>query len=454
MDKMKVYNRLPIPLQNLACDFEGKRIKKTRYSQIFWDKLAEYESHNTWSYEQNCEYRDKQLRKMMLHCYKNVPYYKTVFDEGGIDPQSIQTINDLQRLPVLTKDDVKANIDSLIATNVNSQNIKLHPTGGTTGAGLIFRTSNYEEAVQWAIWWRYRRWHGISTDIWCGNFGGKVTVPLEQAKPPFWRINHYGKQYFFSGYHINKNNAKYFAQCLKDKAIAWIHGYPSNIANLASNLNEQGIVVPLKWVSIGAENLYEYQIKQIEKAFCVRPLQHYGLTEGVANISEDRNGELTIDEDFSCVEFLSYENGNANEQRIIGTSLTNYIMPLIRYETGDLAIVNHPERFNSHGRVIDGLNGRSNEFVMLPNGAKVGAAAISLIINRFNFIEASQIVQNSIDSITVRVICKGKMNQELENEVLTAMHERLSKEINIKIEYVTAFEKTKSGKQRLVISNL
>jgi phenylacetate-CoA ligase len=450
MDKMAIYNWLPIWGQNLACCYEGSRIKRTRYGKAFWRYLAEYENHNDWSYEQLCDYRDARLRKMIHHCYDTVPYYTKLFKDSGINPDSIKTIDDLKVMPILTKDEVKANIDSLTSAVVPKNEIKIHPTGGTTGAGLNFRTTNHEENEQWAVWWRYRRRHGITVDTWCANFGGKVIVPLKYNKPPFWRINRPGKQIFYSGYHLCGETALLYAQSLKKSNIRWIHGYPSNVAVLASFLIENGIQIPMSWVSIGAENLYDNQKKQIEAAFGTRPLQHYGLTEGVANISEQEDGILTVDEDFSCVEFLPDATGNS---RIVGTTLTNYAMPLLRYDTGDYAIISQKVPAKS-GRIVDGMYGRSNEYVILPNGVKVGTAAISLILSRFTDIQRTQIVQSDMSSIIVNIVLSGGADHFKDDILIRALRERLGGELKISIIHVSDLKKTNSGKYKLVISSL
>ena len=451
MNKMQLYYALPVWAQNLACYMEGIRIQKSRYSKTFWTALKEYKSHNAWGYDRLCGERDAKLGKMVRHCYTTVPCYKKCFDEGGINPDSIKTIDDLKILPILTKDQVKANINDFVSTGVDYSKTKIHPTGGTTGAGLRFVTTNEEEAEQWAIWWRYRLWHGIGFETWCGNLGGKATVPLTQKEPPFWRKNTPGRQFFYSGYHINKENAEYYAKHIQKNNIRWIHGYPSNLAEFASYLNENGITLPLQWVSIGAENLYPKQIAIMEKVYCTKPIQHYGLTEGVANISERPNGELTVDEDFACVEFLP--TGNANEYRIIGTTLTNFAMPLLRYDTGDLAYITELGKHNEFGRVIDRLNGRQNEFVQLPNGAKVGAAAISLITNRFQGVMQSQIIQHTRDKIDFCIVV-SKTEPFSEDEFRLAIQEKLGTEMQVNIVQVDSLIKTTSGKQKLVISEI
>ena len=84
MDKMVIYSMLPIFLQNCLCNYEGWRLKQSRYGRTFKDALSEYEEHNEWSYEQMCDYRDVQLRRLVRHCYETVPYYHKLFDDAGV----------------------------------------------------------------------------------------------------------------------------------------------------------------------------------------------------------------------------------------------------------------------------------------------------------------------------------------------------------------------------------
>lgn len=453
MNKMDIYYKLPVIAQNLACYYEGRRIMKARYSYEFWRYLEEYESRNNWKYEQLIQYRDSKLQRMIKHCYETVPYYKKMFDKKSIDYRTIKTKDDLQVLPILTKELIKTNPNDFISTAISKDKLKIHPTGGTTGSGLSFYTTDEEEAEQWAVWWRYRRNLGIGFDMWCGNFGGKTVVSINNKKPPFWRYNTPGKQVFFSGYHINEQNAPYYAEEIIKRNIKWLHGYPSNLANLASCLLANGIKLNIKYITIGSENLYEYQMDLISKAFNTTPYHHYGLTEGVANISQKLDGNLYIDEDFSVVEFINIEDALDS---IIGTSLTNWAMPLIRYDTGDQAIFNHkePDNNNIGGRRVDRINGRTNEFVVLKDNSRVSSAALSLVFKDIVSIREAQIVQKEKDFILVRIVKTDTYSSSDEEKTTKALKERLGRNMRVTYEYVYKIPRTKSGKMRLVISEI
>ena len=83
MDKMAVYNRLPVFAQNWACSVEGARIARTRFGSLFRRTLQDYEARSRWSSERIAAYRDERLRAMVKYCYDTVPYYRAMFDEGG-----------------------------------------------------------------------------------------------------------------------------------------------------------------------------------------------------------------------------------------------------------------------------------------------------------------------------------------------------------------------------------
>ena len=158
-------------------------------------------------------------------------------------------------------------------------------------------------------------------------------MPREQMDPPFWRMNLPGRQVVFSGYHMSAKNLPSYCAELRRRQPPWLHGYPSLLTLLAAHLHETGFDLgyQVRWVTIGAESLLPHQAAMIERAFGVKPIQHYGLAEGVANVSECELGSLHVDEDFAAVEFLPLEQTAL--YRIVGTDFSNPAMPLIRYDS-------------------------------------------------------------------------------------------------------------------------
>lgn len=445
MDKMSIYNRLPVWGQNLACYYEGSRIKHTRYGKDFWRFLAEYESRADWSYEQLCDYRDARLRKMIRHCYDTVPYYTRLFNDSGINPDSIKALDDLKVLPILTKDIVKADPESFVSTAIPCSKIVVAHTSGTTGSGFVFKTTQEAICEQWAVWWRYRRALGIEYGTLCGQFGGKSVVPVDSQKPPFFRWNKPQNMMYFSTYHMSQKNLGQYISAIRKNNVEWIHGYPSAINMLAEYIAEHGIDMNIKYVTTGAENLLESQKQHIVRAFNVQPYEHYGMSEAVANFAEDAQHRMFVDEDFVAVEFLPL-NGSGNYE-IVGSNITNFAMPLLRYKTGDTANIS----VTKYGRQVSSVDGRMEDYVTLPNGAKVGR--LDHVFKNLINIREAQIIQKSLNKIQVNVVKGAMYGPSDERQLYDELALRLIG-ITTDIVYVNSITRTATGKLRFVISKI
>jgi len=450
---LRLYIKLPVSLQHLICTIEGWHIQHSRFGGAFQTLLREAESRTFWSTEQVRAYRDQRLRAFIQHCARTVPFYRRRFREWGISPDEIRGLNDLQRLPILTKKEVQEHLPELISEAVpKRQQIIIH-TSGTTGGGLRFPTTLRAVQEQWAIWWRYRRWHGIQPGTWCGYFGGRSVVPLSQTQPPFWRYNFPGKQILFSAYHMSPATLGHYINELRRRRPPWLHGYPSLLALLAAYILESGtdLGYEIRWVTVGAENLLPQQSDLIERAFGVRPRQHYGMAEAVANISECEYGALHVDEDFAAVEFIPNPDGPG--YKIIGTNFTNLATPLLRYDVQDLVtLANDACPCGRPGRVVASVDGRLEDYIILRNGARLGR--MDHIFKDMMNIREAQIYQKRPGEIIIRVVRSSHYTDADEAKLLRETRKRVGNDTDIFIEYVEALERSSTGKLRFVISEI
>ena len=129
---------LPVPIRQKFNYIRGYIPPRFRYTKVFWDTYNFLNESQWWSQEKLKEYQMKQLQKMLSHAYENVPYYKRVFDERGLQPKDIQNMEDLKKLPYLTKEVVKKNFDELVATNIPKSRVELKRTSGSTGSPFQF----------------------------------------------------------------------------------------------------------------------------------------------------------------------------------------------------------------------------------------------------------------------------------------------------------------------------
>jgi phenylacetate-CoA ligase len=277
-------------------------------------------------------------------------------------------------------------------------------------------------------------------------------VPASQRDPPFWRYNYAGRQILFSGYHMSPANLPSYVEEMRRHRPPWLFGYPSLLALLASYVLEAGVDLdyPIRWITIGAETLLPHQAEVMARAFGVRPLQHYGLTEAVANISECERGVLHVDEDFAPVEFVPL---SGNTYNLVGTNYSNPATPLLRYETQDLVTVK-PDAVcacGRAGRVVESLDGRIEDYVVLADGARIGR--MDHVFKDMVNIKEAQIYQRSRGQMMIRVVRGRGYSIRDEEDLLREARRRVGDEMKIEVAYVDGLPRTSTGKLRLVVSD-
>jgi phenylacetate-CoA ligase len=448
-----VYDRLPVPLQHLAISAAGWRIQRTRFNAAFDRLLRELEERGRWDDERIAAYRDRRIGDVVAHAVRTVPYYRRLFAELSAAPEDVRSLDDLSRLPVLTKDDVRTAGDDLLSEDVPATARVILHTSGTTGAGLQFASTTPAVREQWAVWWRYWGWHGIRPGTWCALFAGHPIVPTERDRPPFSRVNRPRRQLMFSGYHMSPDNLPHYVEELRHRRPPWLHGYPSLLALLASHVVETGseLGFPVRWVTTGAENLLPHQIDLIERAFGVPPRQHYGNAEAAANLSQCEQGRLHVDEDFAAVEFV--RDDPSAPSRLIGTNLSNPAMPLLRYEMGDVAVLFDGEcGCGRPGRVVERVDGRLEDYVIRRNGARVGR--LDHLFKDMVHVREAQIRQSRPGEMTIRLVRVPGYGEADENQLLHEVRMRLGEDMEVAFEYVDSIERSSTGKLRLVVSDV
>jgi len=358
-------------------------------------------------------------------------------------------------LPLLTKSEVKNNLDLIVNPIIDRKSLIWRHTSGTTGSGLVFPEVASTEHFTWAFWWRYRRMHGIVPSMRCGYFGGRSLVPLSVTQPPFWRYNHPGNQLMLSCYHLNHKTARDYLEALVDYDVQWLHGYPSILSLLSRYIQEQNLEVSLprlRIITTGAENLTLAQRNSIAEVFNVPVVQHYGQAEAVANISECSHGALHVDEDFSCVEFVENPT-DPGTCRLVGTNWLNPAFPLFRYDTGDVVVMGAGScPCGNSGRLIHSMDGRMEDYLVLPNGTRIGR--LDHIFKNAVHVNEAQFVQEDPWNITIRIVRGAGFSSIDESKLRREISQRIGVDANLRFEYIESIPRTRNGKLRLVVSKM
>lgn len=442
MNLESVYLKLPGFLQQLLINVQGLRIRKRRFNKNYYSCLDKYMSSDPSSVDEG------QLRVFMRES-QEVPYWNKQFVKFGVNLEAKDLVSEIQKLPVLEKQFVRNNTELFFNKKYTHDSYMVH-TSGSTGSPLRFPYTYEMENKQWAVWTRYRKWHGITEKTWMGWFGGKNIIKPTQKKAPYWRTNYPMRQIMFSAYHLNAETVCDYYRSLKSSQVEWLHGYPSQLTLLAGLIESTGLgpLPNLKIITIGSETLLSSQREILQRVFQVPVKQHYGLAEGVANISETITGSLQPDQDFCFTEFLLLE-GVQDSYRIIGTNYNNLAFPLFRYDTGDVATLID----DSVGdKVVFEIDGRKEDYIVLSDGTRVGRLA-----NFFDgvvSVREAQIYQKSYDEIVVRIVKAPQYNNQDENLILETAKSKLGDSVEVVFEYLDKIPRTKSGKLRFVVSEL
>ncbi len=446
-----VYTRLPIALQNAALTAFGHYVRKTRYNRAYTDLFNDVVARDSWPAERLRDFLNRRVSAFVHHAATTVPYYRGLFAREGIDPRSITSIDDLSNLPLLDKHTVQDRLADFVSEAFPRNRLLSNETSGSTGTGLTFFMTRQANREQWAVWWRHRLRHGITLGTPAAIFRGIALVPIDQDRPPFWRTNGAESQLYVSGNHINEDTAGPIVDELSRRNIPWLHGNPSAISLLASLMIDAGrrLDHPLRWITLGSEQVLDHQRDKIETAFGVRPTQHYGVAEAIGNISEDPDGVLYVDEDFAAVEFL--ETNEPGVAAVIGTNLSNPAFPLLRYKAEDTVEVDGGRDPRGRRRV-ESINGRTDDYILLPNGSKIGR--LDFLFKGQRNVREAQIRQARVGSLTLKIVRGPSYCDEDEAKIQAIARARISADTKIAFDYVDAIERTNRGKMNFVVSAL
>lgn len=430
----KIYNLMPVWGQNVMCTVKGWSVQRRRYGKGFFRELERLKSR-----------RDDpaKLLQKFLALARQVSAYAQVFADGKGAR--------LEDFPIIDKAYVKAHYDDFVNKQYKGSTLVVH-TSGTSGNSLDVLQSQDFEWRQWATWWRYREELGIKFGTWYGWFGcGEMIVPIQQNKSPYWRTELAGHRVMFGTYHLNITNVDLYVDEIKHRKLQWLHGNASRLCYLSRLIIEKGIepIRSVRFVTTASENLLPQNAAEIARAFPNAMVRnHYGMTEGVANFSQTRDGSWRIDDDFAHVEFIPLDPKNPERCRIVGTNFSNPAFPLIRYDMGDIAIV----KWQDGKPFLQGIEGRANERIVLCNGMLVNSMLSYDIFGESPNVREAQVrVLRDGHEIELLVVKAVKYTAEDEAQILKTARRYLKDEIGISICYTDQIPRTKSGKFRAVV---
>jgi phenylacetate-CoA ligase len=452
----RVYPRLPVFLQNATCWYYGKKEARMRFGASFDRHLRDLTQSETWSAAEIETYQNERIRSLVRHAYENVPFYRERWQSLGITPDAIRSRDDLPKLPILTKEDVRQNLDRLLSRTAIRNDLVLKHTSGTTGKALHFYVSRSSIPLQWAVWWRHRARFGVHPGAWHANFTGKRVVPLDQRQPPYWRWNRPMHQALLNMHHLTPAKIGSIVEFLDSHSFEYYSGYPSIIHMLAAMAKTAGIALTSKprAVFTGAENMLDFQRRDIADFTGAILSDQYGASEGCGNASHCPQFVYHEDFEFGLLEGVEQAPGDP-ARSILATGFASDVFPFIRYEIGDTAVWEPDGTRCACGRssrTLSRIEGRIDDYVVTPEGARI--MRFDYIFKDSLNVKEAQVVQLRPGEVDLRLVRRPEYSQKDEADLRREFARWVSPALTLRFEYVDEIERERNGKFRAVVSRL
>jgi phenylacetate-CoA ligase len=381
------------------------------------------------------------LKKIVLHTNSYVPYYKYLpVNYDLLKSENIEAI--LKLFPLVNKKTIKSNIE-LFKSDSKKINDKIYEltTGGSTGVPLRYKLNKNDLMYSRLLKYRGFSYSGykIGDPIILIGGGSLVNKPTFKNKIIDFLLN----AYKFSSYKINENILEEIIQVIKRKNKIYIYGYASSIYLISKYVIDKNYTFVknnVMGVFPTSEVLHDFQRSNMELAFGDCIYNDYGVNDGGVSAHEcEMHNGMHIDPERSIIEVINDNGENVYEGigRVVATSLKNYAMPFIRYETGDIVKITHQpcECGRSTPRIIE-IFGRTTDFITIDNNY-IGSPVLTVLMGKLD-IDLYQIIQEDVSNIIFNVYKTTGFDEEQRNIIEVHIKNSIFshyKNVSIKIKY-------------------
>ena len=414
-----------------------------------------------WSQEELAAHQARALSRLLDHAYKNVPYYRRVFRERGLVPEDIQSPEDLGLLPFLTRDDLQNNLPDLKARNYPDSAFEYVTTGGSTGIPVGFY---YEKGVSRAREWAFMKtqWDRVGyrfTDR-CVVLRGYIVGSAKDGV--YWKKTLGGRWLLMSSHHMTEETLPAYIDQIKRFKPRFIQGYPSTAVILARYMREHGIepFPTVKAVLCGSESLYPWQRDLLTGVFGCRVFSWYGNSEQTVLAGEcEESTHYHIFPEYGIVELIGRNGqpvqGPGAMGEVVATNLTNFVCPLIRYRTMDLATAaGEPCSCGRSYPILERVEGRVQDFIVTGKGELLSGIAMNIDTDAFDNVKQFQFYQEKIGEVILNIVRKPAFSKQDAEYLYREVSRSCGDDVRITIRYVDNIPLTARGKYRYFVQDL
>lgn len=463
--KYKIEESLPKQIQDKIVNKRRKSkrniFQPSELEKNYYTKLAETE-FSTKTELQNIQLQ--KLKSLITFVYREVPYYREVMSGRNLTPNDFNSLKDLAKLPILTKDDIRKQPEKFIPefySDSQISNLKKISTGGSTGTPMTFLFDEKMISIRKAHWWRWSKFAGVDL------YNDKMIYIGSDAESKYRKAKNYKGIYNATRTRLSLS-ANAMSPAVVDRYIEsmksfngdYIRGYASAVYLLAVGLNERKTVIPLKAILTSSDGLLPHYRDVIRKAFKCEVFDFYGQNEDVLTGTECEthngfhiNSESCIAETVDSTNNVIQDNGF-----LVGTHLENYSMPLIRYKVGDIGKLDlnweKCQCGRSHQKIIE-LDGRDGEVISSPGGRKTACGSMSLPMKLMgDAIIKCQFVQEQEDVLIINLVPGNDWSERNKKKFFHKIREQVGDDLILDLRIMKDIPTRKNGKFQLIVSKL
>ena len=378
-------NKIFKKISNKVINYLAYQKYSKEYQEFQWKTKVEITNIQT-----------EKLKKILSIAVKTVPFYKNL--NLNIDFENF-TLSELKKFPIIDKKIIRENFKDFCSTQYHG---KLSHTSGSTGNPFEFKIT--EESDVFEDLTKFRAWGMGKEYVYKKN---DPIIVLRSYSPkehePLVKVSKSTNYWYLSPFHINKENLDLYIDFMKKSNAKIMRGYPSSIYIFTLLLKEHNIKLPqIKTLITSSETLLPMYREAIEDYWQIPVLDWYGQNERTVTVQQCWAGNYHNNDDYGIVEI----DGNNN---IIATSLNNFAMQFIRYNTNDKAIpLDNPIKTCPCGRHLSipfkGIEGRSDDILIKDDGTMIPTANFSTAMKNFDKLLQFQIIQNKDKSVLLNIV--------------------------------------------------
>ena len=447
-----IFLKSPYFIRLLGANFMSWRLNRTRRGRV----MQEYRQKHDLQKYFDCSWEaiHAQQNELFVDFIRQARCFVPFYQKHFAHPPPIESIEQITTLPTLSKEQARNTGNALFEPKLLQKPHYTGHTSGSTGTPFVFKWTFDALRTRFALRDNFYQLHGYDNRERSLRLGGRLFMDVSIKTPPFWLMDYVTNQLMFSLYHLSDKNLEPFMPTLLRIQPKIVTGYPSACTLLARYCKKHNVPFYPKAVFTDSETLLDHQRETIETVWQCPVFDYYGLEVGVVGMEwggQYRTLPLT-----SVVEILDEKGNPIRDDRVgqvVVTDLTNPLMPLIRYETGDMAVWSaNDQNSNWNTPAIARIEGRQDDIVILPDGRKIGR--LDHIFKQAKHIRECQIIQETRTNFMFLLVPDVNFSHEDEQALLHEAYKRLGSDIQITVKKVTNIPRTKAQKLRSVISHV